>query len=194
MTKFLSTWEKPGEKSLRVAVDSFKKGKSLARSLEDGLSAAEEDPEFVAIGRGALPNSDGEIELDASIMDGRDLNCGAVCALRGIVPAIKVARLVMENTPHNMLAGDQARRFAIQCGMMPQNLMTAKAIEHYEMYLQSPERARAYIHTIDDNPPDTVTMLGMEDGPHFGAASATSGLGYKLPGRGGDSPIIGAGI
>ena len=59
MTKFLSTWEKPGEKSLRVAVDSFKKGKSLARSLEDGLSAAEEDPEFVAIGRGALPNSDG---------------------------------------------------------------------------------------------------------------------------------------
>jgi isoaspartyl peptidase/L-asparaginase-like protein (Ntn-hydrolase superfamily) len=194
MTKFLSTWERPGEKSLAVAVDSFKKGRPLARCLEDGLAAAEDDPEFVAIGRGSLPNADGEIELDASIMDGRDLNCGAVCAMRGILPAIKVARLVMENTPHNMLAGDQARRFAIECGIRPQNLMTARAAEHYEMYLCSPERAKAYIHTLPDNPPDTVTMLGMEDGPHFVAASSTSGLGYKLPGRVGDSPIVGAGI
>ena len=96
MIKILSTWERPGEKSLAVAVESARAGKALSRCLEDGLAAAEDDPEFVAIGRGALPNADGEIELDASIMDGRDLNCGAVCAMRGILPAIKVARLVME--------------------------------------------------------------------------------------------------
>lgn len=193
MTKILATWDKPGETALKVAVDAHKKGVSLERSLESGLIAAEDDPAFVAIGRGSLPNSDGEIELDASIMEGRELNCGAVCALRGILPAITVARHVMEDTPHNMLAGDQARRFAIQLGIAPQNLMTGDAAEHFEMYKKEPERAKAYIHTLPDNPPDTVTMLGLHDG-HFVAASSTSGLGYKLPGRVGDSPIVGAGI
>jgi isoaspartyl peptidase/L-asparaginase-like protein (Ntn-hydrolase superfamily) len=194
MTKILSTWERPGEKSLRVAVESLQNGRQLVRALEDGLTAAEDDPEFVAIGRGSLPNCEGVIELDASIMDGRDLECGAVCAMRDILPAIMVARLVMEETPHNMIAGDQARRFAIEHGIEPQDLMTEQAEEHYRTYLDSPERARAYVHTMADTPPDTVTMLGMEAGPHFVAASSTSGLGYKLPGRVGDSPIIGAGI
>ncbi|HXH60205.1 MAG TPA: isoaspartyl peptidase/L-asparaginase [Fimbriimonadaceae bacterium] len=194
MTKILATWERPGKVAVEAAGKDYECGRPMARCLEAGLTATEEDPQFVAIGRGALPNADGEIELDASIMDGRDLNCGAVCALRGILPAIKVARLVMERTPHNLLAGDQARRFAIKCGMRPQNLMTAQSVDHYNMYLDSPERAKAYIHTLDDNPPDTVTMLGIEEGPHFVAASSTSGLGYKLPGRVGDSPIVGAGI
>jgi isoaspartyl peptidase/L-asparaginase-like protein (Ntn-hydrolase superfamily) len=194
MTKFLATWEKPGEKAIQIAAESHKAGRPLARCLEDGLTAAEDDPEFVAIGRGSLPNSEGVIELDASIMDGRDLNCGAVCAMQDILPAIKVARLVMENTPHNLIAGDQARRFAIQHGIQPQDLSTPRSREHYQMYLDSPERAKEYIHTLDDNPPDTVTMLGIEDGPHLIAASSTSGLGYKLPGRVGDSPIVGAGI
>ena len=193
MTKILATWEKPGERAVAVAAESLNSGKPLARCLEDGLTACEDDPEFVAIGRGALPNSDGVIELDASIMEGRELNCGAVCAMRDILPAIKVARLVMERTPHNMLAGDQARRFAIECGMEPQVLDTPQSKEHYELYLRSPERAKAYVHTLPDNPPDTVTMLGLQDG-HFVAASSTSGLGYKMPGRVGDSPIIGAGI
>ncbi len=193
MTKILATWEQPGETAVKVAASAFEEGQPLARCLEAGLSAAEDDPTFVAIGRGSLPNSDGEIELDASIMEGRDLNCGAVCAMRGILPAIKVARLVMENTPHNMLAGDQARRFAILNGIHPQNLMTGNAAEHYEMYKASPEAAKAYIHTLPDNPADTVTMLGLHDG-HFVAASSTSGLGYKMPGRVGDSPIVGAGI
>ena len=193
MTKFLATWEKPGEKALRVAVESLSLGKRLERCLEDGLAAAEDDPEFVAIGRGSLPNSEGVIELDASIMEGRDLNCGAVCAVRDILPVIRVARFVMENTPHNLLAGDQAKRFAIECGLLPQDLSTPQSKAHYEMYLQSPEAAKAYIHTIDDNPADTVTMLGLQD-DHFVAASSTSGLGYKMPGRVGDSPIVGAGI
>lgn len=193
MTKIIATWEKPGEKALKVAMDSLSQGKRLERCLEDGLAAAEDDPEFVAIGRGSLPNSEGVIELDASIMEGRELNCGAVCAVRDILPVIKVARFVMENTPHNMLAGDQAKRFAIQCGIQPQDLSTKRSREHFESYLNSPEAAKAYIHTLPDNPADTVTMLGVQDG-HFVAASSTSGLGYKMPGRVGDSPIVGAGI
>ncbi|MCH8977917.1 MAG: N(4)-(beta-N-acetylglucosaminyl)-L-asparaginase [Armatimonadetes bacterium] len=194
MTKILATWEKPGKKALQGAADSHRQGNPLLRCLEDGLALAEDDPEFVSIGRGGLPNSDGEIELDASVMDGRDLSCGAVCALRGILPAITVARLVMEKTEHVMLAGDQARAFAIQCGLKPQDLMTETAADHYRTYLKSPKRAKAYVHTLSDTPPDTITMLAMEDGPHCAAACSTSGLAYKLPGRVGDSPIIGAGI
>lgn len=191
MTKILATWEKPGEVSITAAELALANGFALARCLEHGLVAAEDDPEMVAIGRGSLPNSEGEIELDASIMDGRDLNCGAVCAMRDILPAITIARLVMERTPHNMLAGDQARRFAIDNGFHLQDLMTDAAREQYKSFLESPERAKEYLHTI---PADTVTMLGMEEGPHFVAASSTSGLGYKMPGRVGDAPIVGAGI
>lgn len=194
MGKIVATWERPGEVAIAAAVQAQREGKCLLTCLESGLAFAEDDPELVAIGRGSLPNSDGEIELDASVMEGRNLDCGAVCALRGMLPAITVARMVMEKTPHNMIAGEQARRFAIENGLRPQNLMTAKAAEHFESYMSDPIRAKEYIHTIPDNPADTITMLGVEDGPHFVAASSTSGLGYKRPGRVGDSPIIGAGI
>ena len=189
----LASWEVTGKVALEGAISAFNEGQSVIRCLEHGLALAEDDPGLVSIGRGSLPNSDGEIELDASIMDGADLSCGAVCAMRGILPAITVARYVMEKTPHVMLAGDQARRFAMECGMRPQNLMTPNNIEHYGTYLESKEGAKAYIHTVDEMHADTITMLGKED-EHFSAACSTSGLPYKLPGRVGDSAIIGAAL
>lgn len=193
MIKMLASWADGGKVALDGAMNALKDGQSVIRCLEHGLAVAEDDPNLISIGRGSLPNADGEIELDASIMDGADLNCGAVCAMRGILPAITAARYVMEKTGHNMLAGDQARRFALECGLKPRNLMTQKSIEHYDLYLKSPERAKAYIHTVEEMHPDTITILGKE-GDLFSAACSTSGLGYKLPGRVGDSPIIGAAI
>jgi isoaspartyl peptidase/L-asparaginase-like protein (Ntn-hydrolase superfamily) len=166
---------------------------SMLDALEAGLTASELDPEMIAIGLGSLPNADGELELDASIMNGRTLDAGAVCAVRGIVPVIKVARAVMETTPHVMLAGDQARRFAMELGLEPRNLVTPTVCERYEEFRHSPESAKRYVHTREDGGPDTVTMLGCENG-HVCAASSTSGMPFKIPGRVGDSPIVGAGI
>jgi N4-(beta-N-acetylglucosaminyl)-L-asparaginase len=163
--------------------------------LERGLAACELDPSLILVGRGSLPNSDGELELDAAMMDGADLSAGAVCALRGIIPAISVARLVLEKTRYVMIAGDQARRFAMEHGFKPQNLMTAESLEMYEDWLRHPVKPETdYPHSIPGAHGDTVTMLGCEEPGHVVAASSTSGLAWKMPGRVGDSPIIGAGI
>lgn len=197
MTTFLGTWQEPGRIAVESAWRARKAGQDLRTCIQEGLTACELDPRLLAIGLGSLPNADGELELDAAMMDGADLSAGAVCAMRGIVPAIAVARQVMERTPHVMLAGDQARRFAISLGCKPRNLVTAEVARRYEDWRagQVPDE---YIHSTDEiRHSDTVTMLGLEqrDGrPHMVAASSTSGLAWKLPGRVGDSPIVGAGI
>lgn len=194
MTTILASWERPGKVALEAAWRARRSGADLRTTLEEGLSACELDPDLVAIGLGSLPNSDGELELDASMMDGADLSAGAVCGVRGIVPVISVARLVMEKTPHIMLAGEPARQFAIQNGFRPQNLMTAEGIRRYEQWRNDPQTSEEeYVHAISESH-DTVTMLGFEDPGHVVAASSTSGLAWKMPGRIGDSPIIGAGI
>lgn len=194
MTTLLATWNEPGHVAIQAAWAARQSGADLRTTLEKGLAAAELDPNLLAIGLGSLPNSDGDLELDASMMDGSDLSAGAVCAVRGICPVISVARKVLEDTKHVILAGDQARRFAIAKGFRPQNLMTAEAIKHYETWKISPEALESeYLHAVSQSH-DTVTMLGLEDPQHCVAASATSGWAFKMPGRVGDSPIIGAGI
>jgi isoaspartyl peptidase/L-asparaginase-like protein (Ntn-hydrolase superfamily) len=195
MITFLASWEDPGKVGIESAWKAFQAGSDLITCIEQGLAACELDPLLLAIGLGALPNADGVMELDASIMDGRDLNAGAVCAVKDIVPVISVARKVMEDTPHVMLSGDQARRFAIEKGFTPQNLMTATNVERYEQWREG-KAEKFYVHSIEESH-DTVTMLGLEtkdSQPHLIAGSSTSGLAWKLPGRVGDSPIIGAGI
>ncbi|MCC6404410.1 MAG: isoaspartyl peptidase/L-asparaginase [Fimbriimonadaceae bacterium] len=189
MRAVLSTWNEPGEVAIRSAVARLQAGGSMLDALEAGLVAAEDDPHLVAIGRGALPNSEGVIELDASVMVGSDLTAGSVCALQGILPAITVARWVMERTPHVMIAGQQAKRFAEQHGLKEQCLDTAESRARFAEYLERPEVKEKYVHTAHD----TVTVLGNQDGK-VTAASSTSGLGFKVPGRVGDSPIVGSGI
>lgn len=194
MTTILSTWKRPGEVAIQAAWAARNSGADLLTSLERGLAAAELDPTLIAIGLGSVPNSEGVLELDASIMDGSNLRSGAVCAMCDIVPAISVAKLVMERTPHCMLAGDAARQFALEHGFEPTELNTEDSIARYQDWLNTQPDVAAYVHASEEKMGDTVTMLGLESPSHCVAASSTSGLPFKLPGRVGDSPIVGAGI
>ena len=199
-TTLLATWREPGEVAVRAAWERRASGADLRTTVEAGLIACELDEELLAIGLGALPNAEGDVELDASMMDGATLAAGAVCAVRDIVPVISVARLVMEETPHVMVAGDQARRFAIAHGFKPQDLRRPIAQARYEDWrkTQTTFSAGDYVHTAKEvsgqHSGDTVTILAQETPGHVVAASSTSGIAWKLPGRVGDSPIVGAGI
>lgn len=158
-------------------------------ACEDGLIEVEMDPQFYAIGFGGLPNADGEQELDAGLMDGRTLDGGAVCAVRGILPVISLARKVMETTPHMMLAGDQAVRFALAQGFEKRSLQSEYSLRKYEEWRENRHGAEV-AHLVHD----TVTIVGREAPGHVVAACSTSGLAWKLPGRVGDSPIVGGGF
>lgn len=188
-TVFVSTWPDTGEPCVRRAHESYVASKDLLKACEDGLIEVEMDPRFQAIGYGGLPNRDGEQELDAGIMDGRTLDAGAVCAVRNIVPVISVARHVMQDTQHVMLAGDQAARFAIEKGFDPQSLHTEHSLRKFNEWRANKHGAEV-AHLVHD----TVTIVGREDPGHVVAACSTSGLAWKLPGRVGDSPIIGGGF
>lgn len=192
--------------AIEAAQKSDQAGSDLCQVLVDALSAAEQDPDLIAIGLGSLPNADGVLELDASIMDGADLSAGAVCAVQDICPVIQVANLVRKETPHVLLAGSQARKFAIEHGFEANDLTREPSQKRYAEWKESAHTFTKgdYIHALSDlkrtevsthqHLGDTVTVLGWEPGGHVASASSTSGLSWKLPGRVGDSPIIGAGI
>jgi isoaspartyl peptidase/L-asparaginase-like protein (Ntn-hydrolase superfamily) len=200
-TTFLATWREPGELAVKTAWEKRENGGDLRSCVEAGLAACELDESLLAIGLGALPNAEGNVELDASMMDGATLAAGAVCSVRDIVPVISVARKVMEQTPHVMLAGSEARRFALENGFKAQDLQRPRAMERYKEWVASQDKqftAKDYIHSTADidgqHTGDTVTVLAYEAPSHTVAASSTSGIAWKMPGRVGDSPIVGAGI
>ncbi len=184
----ISTWNH-GYEANEAAWKILKAGGSALDAVEAGVRVPEADPDNLSVGYGGLPDRDGRVTLDASIMKGNG-ECGSVTFLENIKHPISVARLVMEKTPHVMLSGEGALQFAIDNGFMKENLLTEKAKEAWEKWLEKSE----YDPVINIENHDTIGMLAIDDSNHIAGACTTSGLAYKMHGRVGDSPVIGAGL
>lgn len=167
--------------------------KRLLEAVVAGTAAVELDPEVLSVGYGGLPNQIGEVELDAAVMEGAQLRAGAVASVRRFVPAIRIAQRVMEKTPHLMLVGEGAERFAIQQGFQPRSLLTEESIRRWHAWYQERRAQQEVSRARAGESHDTVGVLGWHEG-HLVVACSTSGLAWKMPGRVGDSPIFGAGL
>ena len=196
-----SRGEKWGPKVNQPGYDILSQGGSLLDAVEKSANVVELDPTDMSVGYGGLPNERGVVQLDSSIMHGPTHNCGSVAAIEGIKTPCSVARLVMERTDHMMIVGKGAQEFAVAHGFKVENLLTEKA-------------RRRWLHwkeTLSDKddwfPPDeeglekdkkritgTINVIALDADGNFAGITTTSGLSYKIPGRIGDSPIIGAGL
>jgi len=178
------------------------KGRALD-AVEKGVHVPEADVKNQSVGYGGLPDRDGKVTLDACIMDEFG-NCGSVAALQHILHPISVARKVMEKTPHVMLVGDGALQFALEQGFKRTNLLTAEAEKAWKEWLKKAEyKPVINIENRNFSPRklpgneynhDTIGMLAMDAKGNLSGACTTSGMAYKMHGRVGDSPIIGAGL
>ena len=184
----IATWAH-GMPANEAAWRQLSEGKSSLDAVEAGVRVVESDPEVQTVGLGGFPDRDGNVTLDACIMD-FDSRCGSVAFLQEIENPISVARRVMEQTPHIMLVGDGAKRFALEQGFERKNLLTAKAKEAYEKWLETAE----YKPVINIENHDTISMLALDGEGRLAGACTTSGAAWKMYGRIGDSPIIGAGL
>ncbi len=217
-----------GLRACARAMEMLKKGADTLDAVVAGVNINEDDPEDSSVGYGGLPNEEGVVELDASVMHGPTRRAGSVASIRNIKNPSKVAKLVMEQTDHIMLVGDGALRFAKAMGFQEENLLTEKSRMAWIAWKQSMknrqgegnwgpglaappdpkktgELRRLFPHADDDliawahemavHPPTgTINCLALNTKGEMSGVTTTSGLAWKIPGRVGDSPIIGAGL
>ena len=194
-----SRGEKWGKKVLRPGWDILRKNGSLLDAIELSANVTELDPEDTSVGYGGLPNMNGVVQLDASIMNGSDHNCGSVACIEGIKTPSSVARLVMERTDHIHLVGKGAQDFALMHGFKIENLLTEKTRKIWVKWRENLSDKDDYLPPFTSNdsgkrPTGTINVLGLNNDGDIAGITTTSGLAWKIPGRIGDSPIIGAGL
>jgi len=214
-----------GLRGVKVAYDRLVAGSDPLDAAIAGVNIQELDPEDMSVGLGGLPNEDGVVQLDASVMHGPTKRAGSVASLEDIATPSLVAKAVMDYTDHIMLVGAGARRFAIEMGFTPQNLMTEKSRQYYLRWKANLNPDDNWLDHKDDVkiakpelPPNRSSLAHPENDSHIlfdahgiphtygtinmnavtasgdiGSVTTTSGLSWKIPGRVGDSPIIGAG-
>ncbi len=179
-----------GQIAVQAAVPLLAAGRAALDAAVAGAGAVEDDPKVHSVGFGGLGNSLGTVQLDACVMDGQTLACGAVAGLENVRHAAAVARRVMEKTPHVLLVGPGAQLFAVQQGFPLETLLTPESVVEWE-------KARPKKAAPLPSPPashDTVTVLCLDKKGSLGGTCSTSGMAHKLPGRVGDSPLIGHGL
>jgi N4-(beta-N-acetylglucosaminyl)-L-asparaginase len=189
-----------GEKVLIPAWAKLKETGSILDAIETGANVTELDPDDMSVGYGGLPNEDGIVTLDASVMYGPTHKCGSVASMENIKKACSVARLVMERTDHVMLVGPGALRFAKAHGFPEEDLLTDLARRMWLRWKENMSTHDDWLPEPDDNyglkerPRGTINVLGIDAEGNVAGITTTSGLFGKLAGRVGDSPIIGAGL
>ena len=184
----ISTWNH----GVAANVEAWKVLSAGGRALdavEAGVRVPEADPKVTSVGLGGLPDRDGKVTLDACIMDDR-AGCGSVAFLEHIVHPISVARMVMEKTPHVMLVGEGALHFALENGFKKENLLLEESEAAWKEWLKKSE----YKPVVNWENHDTIGMVALDQKGNLSGACTTSGMAFKLHGRVGDSPIIGAGL
>ena len=195
--RVVSTWDF-GVPANRAAWNVLGAGGTALDAVEQGARWAETGLCNSTVGHCGYPDRDGVLTLDASIMDG-DGRCGAVAALEDIDHPISVARRVMEQTPHVLLVGQGAQQFALEQGFRKQSLLTAEAVQAWEEWKKTSRyqpQINAERRLIPGNSQnhDTLGMLAIDRHGNLAGACTTSGMAWKLRGRVGDSPIVGAGL
>jgi N4-(beta-N-acetylglucosaminyl)-L-asparaginase len=198
----ISTW-KHGYKANEKAWELLQTGCSSLNAVESGVRVAEDDPSVLSVGFGGLPDAEGRVTLDAAIMDW-NARIGSVICLEHIQNPVSVARLILEKTEHVCLAGEGAYNFAITNGFQPAIMHTDSSIKKYNEWKIGRYGRSQEFHTDEykvkkldvnaDGNHDTIAMIALDKSGHLSAACTTSGTAWKLHGRVGDSPIIGAGL
>ncbi len=183
----ISTW--PNVEANKAAWAILSKSGRALDAVEAGAKIPEANPKENSVGLGGLPDRDGIVTLDACIMDEKG-NCGSVAFVQGYTHVISLARLVMEKTPHVMLVGKGAERFAQANGFKKENLLTKESEKKYKEWLKKSE----YKPDTSVFNHDTIGIIALDASGALSGACTTSGMAFKMHGRVGDSPIIGAGL
>jgi N4-(beta-N-acetylglucosaminyl)-L-asparaginase len=201
----ISTW-KHGTAANIKAYEILSSGGNSLDAVEQGVRVSEDDPSVLSVGYGGLPDAEGRLTLDAAIMDW-NARIGSVICMEHIKNPVSVARLILEKTEHVSLAGEGAYNFAITNGFLPDILHTDTSIRKYIEWKQGQYGRSQEFHTDeykvktgktlginDDGNHDTIGMVAIDKDGHISASCTTSGTAWKLHGRVGDTPIIGAGL
>jgi isoaspartyl peptidase/L-asparaginase-like protein (Ntn-hydrolase superfamily) len=196
----IATWPF-GKTAVEKALPLLAAGKPALDAALAGAQAVEDDPTVHSVGYGGLGNAIGTVTLDACVMEGKTLNCGGVAGVENVRHVAALARRVMEKTPHLLLVGEGARLFALQQGFRLETLLTPESVTEWYKTRPRPatprkpaSRGLAPVGTFPSDSHDTVTVLALDKKGNLGGVCTTSGLAHKLPGRVGDSPLIGAGL
>lgn len=184
----VSTW-RHGVAANRAAIQAMNKGASAMDAAVQGVMVTEADPKVTSVGYGGFPNAEGVVSVDAAVMDGDTLAAGSVAGVEDILHPVAVAQKVMTETPHVMLVGDGARSFALAHGFPKQELLTDEMKKKWQEWKAGKGRP---LKTEDNH--DTIGMITLDSQGRMAASCTTSGAAWKLPGRVGDSPLIGAGL
>jgi len=199
-----------GRRAVTKAVEEIRRGADPVEAVVAGVAIVEDDPKDMSVGYGGLPNEDGIVQLDSSVMHGPSHKAGAVAAIQNIKNPAQVALRVLRDTDHVMLVGEGALKFARACGFKEENLLTDEAREAWLKWKRNLNPDDDWLDDEQNVDRDarqamaerlgvpwsygTIHCAAVDGNGDIGACTTTSGLSYKIPGRVGDSPIIGAGM